>query len=70
MLSAMSLLLSCCCCCSEVLAAYEDEVVLLQEQFLEQGAARGLPGLVYQLADLQVSRGAVPRTQSQLCHWQ
>jgi hypothetical protein len=39
---------------AEVLAVYEDEVVLLQEQLLQQGAERGLPGLKYQLAELQV----------------
>jgi hypothetical protein len=41
-------------CAAEVLAVYEDEVVLLQEQLLQQGAERGLPGLKYQLAELQV----------------
>lgn len=39
---------------------YEDEVVLLQEQLLQQGAGRGLPGLKYQLAELQV-RGSSQR---------
>lgn len=41
---------------AEVLAVYEDEVVQLQQQVLQEGAERGLPGLMYQLADLQVSR--------------
>ncbi|KAF6261046.1 gamma-tubulin complex component protein [Scenedesmus sp. NREL 46B-D3] len=43
-----------CAGLAEVLAVYEDEVVLLQEQVLQQGAERGLPGLKYQLAELQL----------------
>jgi hypothetical protein len=44
-----------------VLAVYEDEVVLLQEQLLQQGAERGLPGLKYQLAELQVTQHSCTR---------
>jgi hypothetical protein len=34
---------------------YEAEVVLLQEQLLQPGGTdSGLPGMMYQLADLQV----------------
>ncbi|KAF8058112.1 GCP4 [Scenedesmus sp. PABB004] len=43
-----------CAGLAEVLAVYEDEVVALQESALEGGAERGLPGLAYQLADLQM----------------
>lgn len=42
---------------AEVLAVYEDEVVQLQQVVLQQGADRGVPGILYQLADLQVSTG-------------
>ncbi|WIA33536.1 hypothetical protein OEZ86_006660 [Tetradesmus obliquus] len=43
-----------CAGLAEVLAVHEDEVVLLQQQLLQQGAGRGLPGLKYQLAELQM----------------
>jgi hypothetical protein len=40
-----------------VLCLYEDEVVLLQDRLLQGGLAKGLPGITYELADLQVGGG-------------
>jgi hypothetical protein len=38
-----------------VLCLYEDEVVLLQDKLLQQqGLDKGLPGIAYELADMQV----------------
>lgn len=39
---------------AEVLCLCEDEVVLLQDHLLQHGLDRGLPGITYHLADLQV----------------
>lgn len=40
---------------AEVLCLYEDEVVLLQDRLLQQqGLDKGLPGIAYELADMQV----------------
>lgn len=41
-------------CPAEVLCLYEDEVVLLQDKLLQQGLDKGLPGIAYELADMQV----------------
>lgn len=41
-------------CVAEVLCLFEDEVVLLQDKLLQNGLDRGLPGITYELADLQV----------------
>jgi hypothetical protein len=41
---------------AEVLCLYEDEVVLLQDKLLHHGLdKKGLPGITYELADLQVN---------------
>lgn len=42
---------------AEILAVYEDEVVRLQLLMRQQGTARGVPGIMYELADLQVWAG-------------
>lgn len=42
---------------AEVLCLCEDEVVLLQDHLLQHGLDRGLPGITYHLADLQVPTG-------------
>jgi hypothetical protein len=44
---------------AEVLCLYEDEVVLLQDRLLQGGLAKGLPGITYELADLQVGGAGV-----------
>jgi hypothetical protein len=44
----------CAICLAEVLCLFEDEVVLLQDKLLQNGLDRGLPGISYELADLQV----------------
>lgn len=51
-------------CClsllSEVLCLFEDEVVLLQDKLLHHGLdKKGLPGITYELADLQVTTQCV-----------
>lgn len=59
MIGGNVVLLLCFCLCpmlfAEVLAVYEDEVVRLEQLVQQSGAQRGVPGLIYELADLQVS---------------
>jgi hypothetical protein len=48
-----------------VLCLYEDEVVLLQDRLLQGGLGKGLPGITYELADLQVrGRGVTSSSTS------
>lgn len=57
-LQCLSLLLCLLLVVAEVLAVYEDEVVRLQLLMRQQGTARGVPGIMYELADLQVTCGS------------